>query len=93
LLKVSTTINTIKTIVLIMATTITIEVKTKERLADYKYGDMTYDDLLNMLMDKVAIEDISVEHIKEHYRRLDDFKGLSKKEFEKRLRKKLRTSS
>jgi hypothetical protein len=76
-----------------MVTTITIEIKTKERLADYKYGDMTYDDLLNMLMDKVAIEDISAEHIREHYRRLDDFKGLSKKEFEKRLRKKLRSSS
>jgi hypothetical protein len=75
-----------------MATTITIETKTKERLADYKYGDMTYDDLLNMLMDKVAIEDISAEHIREHYRRLDDFKGLSKTEFEKRLRKKLKSS-
>lgn len=76
-----------------MITTITIDAKTKERLADYKYGDMTYDELLNMLMDKVSIEDISLEHIKEHYRRLDDFKGLSKEEFKKRLQKRLKSSS
>ena len=93
MIRTSTTINTINIIVSIMATTITVEVKTKERLADYKYGDMTYDNLLNMLMDKIAIEDISAEHIREHYRRLDDFKGLSKAEFEKRLRKKLKSSS
>ena len=76
-----------------MATTITLDMKTKERLADYKYGDMTYDEVLNMLMDKVSIEDISAEHIKEHYRRLDDFKGLSKEEFKKRLQKRLKSSS
>jgi hypothetical protein len=76
-----------------MVTTITLDVKTKERLADYKYGDMTYDEVLNMLMDKVSIEDISMEHIKEHYRRLKDFKGISKKEFKKRLQKRLKSSS
>lgn len=75
-----------------MVTTITLDMKTKERLADYKYGDMTYDEVLNMLMDKVSIEDISAEHIKEHYRRLDDFKGLSKEEFKKRLQKRLKSS-
>ncbi len=76
-----------------MATTITIDTKTKERLTDYKYGNMTYDELLNMLMDKVSIEDISAEHISEHYRRLDNFKGLSKEEFKKRLQKRLKSSS
>lgn len=76
-----------------MTTTITIDTKTKERLADYKYGNMTYDELLNMLMDKVSIEDISLEHIKEHYHRLDNFKGLSKEEFKKRLQKRLKSSS
>jgi hypothetical protein len=76
-----------------MATTITVEVNTKDRLADYKYGDMTYDDVLNMLMDKIPIEDISLEHIKEHYRRLDSFKGLSKEEIKKRLQKRLKASS
>jgi hypothetical protein len=76
-----------------MATTITLDEKTKERLADYKYGDMTYGEVLNMLMDKVSIEDISAEHIREHYRRLDDFKGLSKEEFKKRLQKRLKSSS
>jgi hypothetical protein len=75
-----------------MVTTITLDVKTKERLADYKYGDMTYDEVLNMLMDKVSIEDISMEHIKEHYRRLEDFKGISKEEFKKRLQKRLKSS-
>ena len=77
----------IKTIVLIMPTTITISNKTKERLSDYKFGDWTFDEVLNMLMDRVSIEDISAEHIKEHYRRLADFKGISKEEFRSRMRK------
>ncbi len=76
-----------------MATTITVDVRTKERLSDYKYGDLTYDDLLNMLMDKVSIEDITAEHIREHYRRLADFKGVSKGEFRKSLRKRLESGS
>jgi len=62
-----------------MPTTITINKTTKERLSDYKFGDWTFDDVLNMLMDKISIEDISAEHIKEHYRRLADFKGFLKK--------------
>jgi hypothetical protein len=82
------TLISIKTIVLIMPTTITINKKTKERLSDYKFGDLTFDDVLNMLMDKISIEDISAEHIKEHYRRLADFKGISKEEFISRMKKK-----
>ncbi len=70
-----------------MPTTITISNKTKERLSDYKFGDWTFDEVLNMLMDRVSIEDISAEHIKEHYRRLADFKGISKEEFKSRMRK------
>lgn len=35
-------------------------------------------------MNKVSIEDISDEHIKEHYLRLADFKGISKEEFKSR---------
>jgi len=70
-----------------VATTITVEDETRERLADYKYGDLTYDDVLNMLMDKVPIEDVSAEHIREHYRRLGSFRGLSKDEFRKRVQK------
>ena len=73
-----------------MATTITIDEKTKQRLVDYKLGDWTYDDVLNMLMDEVSIEDISIEHIREHYRRLDDFKGVNKEEFKKRFEKRLK---
>jgi hypothetical protein len=42
-----------------------------------------------MLMDKVPLEDISEEHIREHYERLKDFKGISKEEFKKRMRKRL----
>ncbi len=70
-----------------MPTTITISDKTKERLSDYKFGDWTFDEVLNMLMDRVSIEDISAENIKEHYRRLADFKGISKEEFKSRMRK------
>ncbi len=70
-----------------MSTTITINEKTKNRLSDYKFGDWTFDDVLNMFMDKVSIEDVSVEHIKEHYRRLADFKGISKDEFISRIKK------
>jgi predicted CopG family antitoxin len=70
-----------------MPTTITINERTKERLSDYKFGDLTFDDVINMLMNKVSIEDISAEHIKEHYRRLADFKGISKEEFKSRLKK------
>ncbi|HEY6585618.1 MAG TPA: hypothetical protein VIY97_00460 [Candidatus Methanoperedens sp.] len=71
-----------------MPTTITINEKTKERLSDYKFGDLTFDDVLNMLMNEVPIEDISADHIKEHYRRLADFKGISKEEFKSRIKKK-----
>ena len=90
---VSKTINTIETIVLIMATTITVNNKTKDRLTDYKFGNWTYDEVLNMLMDKVSIEDISSEHIEEHYRRLKDFKGVSKEDFKKELKKRLKKGS
>ncbi len=83
----------IKTIVSIMPTTITINEKTKERLSDYKFGNWTFDDVLNMLMDKISIEDISAEHIKEHYRRLADFKGISKEEFKSRIKKRASSGS
>jgi hypothetical protein len=72
-----------------MATTITIQARTKARLTGYRFGDWTYDDILNMLMDKVSIEDIGADHIREHYRRLDDFKGLDKEDFKARVRKRL----
>ena len=72
-----------------MATTITVDKRTKERLADYKLGNWTYDDVLQMLMDNVSLEDITAEHIEEHYRRLEDFKGISKEEFRKRLKHRL----
>lgn len=76
-----------------MPTTITINDKTKERLSDYKFGDWTFDDVLNMLMNRVSIEDISAEHIKEHYRRLADYKGISKEEFKSRMRKRASSRS
>ncbi|MCZ7357005.1 MAG: hypothetical protein O8C65_08730 [Candidatus Methanoperedens sp.] len=76
-----------------MPTTITINEKTKERLSDYKFGDLTFDDVLNMLMNKVSIEDISAEHIQEHYRRLADFKGISKEDFKSRMRKRVSSGS
>lgn len=73
-------------IVLVIAmTTITIRPETKQRLADYKFGGLTYDEVLNLLMDHVAIEDIHKEHLKEHYRRLETFRGISKDEFRRQL--------
>ena len=72
-----------------MSTTITINDKTKARLADYKFGDWTYDDVLTMLMNKVSIEDISAQHIEEHYRRLSEFQGISKKEFKARIKNRI----
>ena len=72
-----------------MSTTITIGNKTKDRLADYKFGNLTFDDVLNMLMDRVSIEDISAEHIKEHYHRLAEFKGIPKEEFKSRIRERI----
>jgi hypothetical protein len=90
---VSITLTSIETIVLIMPTTITINEKTKERLSDYKFGDLTFDNVLNMLMDKVSIEDISDEHIKEHYRRLADFKGITKEEFKSRMNERILSGS
>ena len=70
-------------------TTITLKQKTKTRLSDYKHGDRSYDEIINMLMDKVPLEDITEEHLQEHYRRLKDFKGVSKEEFKKRMKKHL----
>ncbi len=72
-----------------MATTITIDKKTKERLADYKLGDWTYDEVLQLLMDNVSLEDVTAEHLRKHYRRLADFKELSKEDFKKRLKTRL----
>ncbi|MFO8109924.1 MAG: hypothetical protein R6U17_05315 [Thermoplasmata archaeon] len=67
-----------------MATT--IDKKTKVRSADYKLGDRAYDEVLQLLMDNVSPEDVTAEHLRKHYRRLDDFKGLSKEDFKERLK-------
>ena len=69
-----------------MATTITIGHGTKDRLDDYKVGGMTYDDLLNSFMNSTPLEDFLEDHIKEHYRRLKDFKGIKKDDFKKRIK-------
>lgn len=53
-------------------TTVTIRESTRRRLAAYKRGDSSFDDLLNRLMDKVEIEDLMAEDIAEHYRILND---------------------
>ena len=59
-------------------TTITVRTSTKKRLSDYKWGDRTYDDVLNVLMDRVPLEDISREQVREHYRRLKTFERVSR---------------
>lgn len=50
----------------------------------------SYDHVLNALMDRVAIEDIALEQILEHYRRLDKFQDVSANLIRARLRKRLR---
>lgn len=55
-------------------TSITISEPTRRRLAGYKSGDSTFDDVLNRLMDAVPIEDVLAEDIKLHYERLNDSK-------------------
>ena len=67
-------------------TTITVRTSTKKRLSDYKWGDRTYDDVLNVLMDRVPLEDISREQVREHYRRLKTFEGVSKEEFKAKVK-------
>lgn len=71
----------------IVATTITVSEQTRRRLADYKHGDDTFDEVLNRLMDKVPLADDMAELIAEHERRLADFQGVPADEFMHRLRK------
>lgn len=73
-----------------MATTITITDKTRRRLADYKRGDDTYDDVLNKIMDMVPIEDIAIETIAEHYHRLQTLQPVSAATIRRRIMKRLR---
>jgi len=40
-----------------MTATIQLKEETKRRLDDFKMDEMTYDDLLNYLMDTLSIED------------------------------------
>lgn len=57
-------------------TTITLHPTTRRRLADYKRGDSTFDDVLNRLMDAVPLEDLMEDDIREHYARLNDPKTV-----------------
>jgi hypothetical protein len=75
------------TIVTIVTTTITVSERTRRRLAGYKHGESTFDDVLNALMDRVPLEDLVAEQVDEHYRRLKDFQGVSAKEFKAKLRR------
>ncbi len=68
-----------------MTATIQLKEETKRRLDDFKMDEMTYDDLLNYLMDTLSIEDPVEEEIKEHYRRLETFRCLSKDDIKKIL--------
>lgn len=73
-----------------MTTTICVKEETKKRLNEYKRGKMTYDDVLNYLMDTIAMEDITEEDIKEHYKRLETFDPVPKDDFKKRIKVSLR---
>jgi hypothetical protein len=49
----------------LMVTTISIKETTKKRLLEYKTEKMTYDDVLNYIMDVILMDDIAEEDIKE----------------------------
>jgi hypothetical protein len=68
-----------------MTTTISIKETTKKRLLEYKTEKMTYDDVLNYMMDVISMDDIAEEDIKEHFRRLETFDPVSKDEFKKMI--------
>jgi hypothetical protein len=68
-----------------MTTTICVKKETKKRLNEYKTEKMTYDDVLNYLMDTVAMEDIAEEDIKEYYKRLETFDPVPKDDFKKMI--------
>jgi hypothetical protein len=69
-----------------MTTTICVEEETKKRLDEYKTDKMTYDDVVNYLIDTVEMEDIAEEDIKEYQRRLETFDPVSKDEFKKMIK-------
>ena len=57
--------------------TIPVKAGTWQRLKDYKMGDSTYDEILNDLMDSVPLEVFTKKVLKEHKKRLKEFKGRS----------------
>jgi predicted CopG family antitoxin len=67
------------------ATTLTIRESTRRRLADYKRGDSSFDDVLNRLMDQVPLEDVMEDDIREHYERLASGEWISAEEFKGRI--------
>ena len=78
------TINSIKLMMLIVMSTTTIPVKreTLARLRSYKVGGVTYDDVLNDLMDDRP----PIGFIREHLRRLKEEEFSDWKDVRKRLR-------
>lgn len=73
-----------------MPTTITLEERTRKRLAGYKRGDQTFDDVVNDLMDRVPIEDVAAEQIAEHHRRLNEGRWVPASDVQAYLRKRLK---
>jgi len=69
---------------IVAITIITVRTSKKKRSADYQRGDRTYDDVLNMFMDRVSLEDISREQVQEHVRRLESFQGFPRVKFRAR---------
>lgn len=72
-----------------MATTITIEERTRKRLASYKRGDQTFDDVVNDLMDRVDLEDVAAEQIAEHHRALKEDKWIPASKVQSMIRRRL----
>lgn len=54
----------------IVATTVTVSERTRRRLAGYKHGGMTFDDVLNALMDACPVREFTAAQLAEHERLL-----------------------
>lgn len=57
--------------------TIPVRPATWRRLTTYKMGSATFDRVLNELMNAVPVEEVAERTIREHYARLETFRGRS----------------
>lgn len=65
--------------------TVAMRRRTFERLQDYKWGGATFDEVLNDLMDRQPLEEVTEEVLREHRRSLRGFQGRDWRQVRKSL--------